>query len=154
MCALRDRTARPPECLGCVTAFRTRGSIPCAAMRLSLHEKRRDHFRHAFCLFNCLTNTLLKRRAVFPKQIEGAGTNDRYVFPEDAGKYASANSSNTDKCAACGLSDNPISRQNGLDPFCQLRHLPQPANPFGFAGNTYCTAYFPGLYRGVVRKGG
>ena len=34
MCALRDRTARPPEYLGCVTAFRTRGSIPCAAMRL------------------------------------------------------------------------------------------------------------------------
>lgn len=37
------RSARPnssaPECLGCVTAFRTRGSIPCAAMRLSLHEK-------------------------------------------------------------------------------------------------------------------
>lgn len=63
MCALRDRTARPPEYLGCVTAFRTRGSIPCAAMRLSLHEKRRDHFRHAFCLFNCLTNTPLK--AVF-----------------------------------------------------------------------------------------
>ena len=60
MCALRDRTARPPEYLGCVTAFRTRGSIPCAAMRLSLHEKRRDHFRHAFCLFNCLTNTPLK----------------------------------------------------------------------------------------------
>lgn len=59
MCALRDRTARPPEYLGCVTAFRTRGSIPCAAMRLSLHEKRRDHFRHAFCLFNCLTNTPL-----------------------------------------------------------------------------------------------
>ncbi|HCQ6308037.1 TPA: hypothetical protein OL514_003447 [Clostridioides difficile] len=28
-------------------------------MRLSLHEKRRDHFRHAFCLFNCLTNTPL-----------------------------------------------------------------------------------------------
>ena len=67
MCALRDRTARPPECLGCVTAFRTRGSIPCAAMRLSLHEKRRDHFRHAFCLFNCLTNTPLRAAAsLFP----------------------------------------------------------------------------------------
>ena len=107
------------------------------------------------CVFRILPYThSAKRRAVFPKQIEGAGTNDRYVFSEDAGKYASVNSSNTDKCAACGLSDNPISRQNGLDPFCQLRHLPQPANPFGFAGNTYCTAYFPGLYRGVVRKGG
>ena len=70
MCALRDRTARPPEYLGCVTAFRTRGSIPCAAMRLSLHEKRRDHFRHAFCLFNCLTNTPLKLRffSVAPKE--------------------------------------------------------------------------------------
>ena len=51
---VRDRTARPPECLGCVTAFRTRGRIPCAAMRLSLHEKRRDRFRHAFAYLTVL----------------------------------------------------------------------------------------------------
>ena len=39
--------------------------IPCAAMRLSSHEKERDHFRHAFCLFTCLTNTPLMERALF-----------------------------------------------------------------------------------------
>ena len=39
--------------------------IPCAAKRLTLHEKERDHFRHAFCLFPCLTNTPLMERALF-----------------------------------------------------------------------------------------
>ena len=80
MCALRDRTARPPECLGCVTAFRTRESIPCAAMRLSLHEKRRDHFRHAFCLFNCLTNTPLTPGGAFIGRY--AATSPRLVFAQ------------------------------------------------------------------------
>ena len=80
MCALRDRTARPPECLGCVTAFRTRGSIPCAAMRLSLHEKRRDHFRHAFCLFNCLTSTRLNKRFFCFEYGEGSKISDYYKF--------------------------------------------------------------------------
>ena len=33
---VRGRTPRTLECLRCVTAFRTRGCTPCAAMRLSL----------------------------------------------------------------------------------------------------------------------
>ena len=45
----------------CVTAFPTRDCILCAAWRLPSQGKRRDHFRHAFCLFSCLTNASPQR---------------------------------------------------------------------------------------------
>ena len=49
-------------------------------MRLSLHEKRRDHFRHAFCLFNCLTSTRLNKRFFCFEYGEGSKISDYYKF--------------------------------------------------------------------------
>ena len=43
----------------CVTAFRIRGCIPCAAFRLSSYGKRRDPGSHAFCVFYCLMHNAI-----------------------------------------------------------------------------------------------
>ena len=43
----------------CVTAFRIRGRMPCAAFRLSSYGKRRDPGSHAFCVFYCLMHNAI-----------------------------------------------------------------------------------------------
>ena len=60
--SVRDRTPQTPECPGRFASLCSEhGTVSLAPRkRLSPYGKRRDHLRHAFCIFYCLINTPLK----------------------------------------------------------------------------------------------
>ena len=61
------------------TAFRTRGCIPCAALRPSSLGKRRDHESHALCLFYFLTT--MPERAVSSFSAKTPTMEHCFLFP-------------------------------------------------------------------------
>ena len=73
VCALRD--TEQPGHLNVRAVLRhyvpKKGLYPLRRFRLSSYSKKRDHFRHAFCQFNCLTNTQLKPCVLLDGHIPG-----------------------------------------------------------------------------------